>query len=110
MKKNKNNKAVVLVKDMTLEQRIQRAVKKGQLDEYTWTRIVHMAMWGMANKAIQTELGVTMNQIYSAQKWANVRKADYRNATSPLGKEVVRRINRVTEQRVLAHLERLMLK
>jgi hypothetical protein len=80
------------------------------IDEDLRLRIVRMAMLGFSNKAMIAHLGITQNQIYKSQKWANVRKADYRDAISPIGKEVARRLEDISDTKLVKNLARILLK
>lgn len=105
-----NNKDKQIVTQITTAQKVAKKAVQVGLDEYTRNRIVHMAMMGLSNRAIQKNLSVTLNQIYKAQKWAGITKIAYRDAVSPIGRAVVRRLNEITENKIARHLERLLLK
>ena len=80
------------------------------IDEDLRLRIVRMAMLGFSNKAMIAHLGVTQSQIYSAQKWGNVKKLDYRDAQSAIGKAVVERLEDISDSKLVKNLERILLK
>lgn len=80
------------------------------IDEDLRLRIVRMAMLGFSNKAMIAHLHVTVNQITKAQKWANVRKFDYRDAVSPIGKAVVSKLEDISDSKLVKNLERILLK
>jgi hypothetical protein len=85
-------------------------MRKAGVSDGTRMLICRMAMCGFSNKAIRSECGVADYRIYQAQRWGNVRKADYRDAISPLGKHVMKRLTGMEDSAQLKRLERLLLK
>jgi hypothetical protein len=93
-----------------LQKRLVITMRKAGVSDSTRMLICRMAMCGFSNKAIRKECGVPDYRIYQAQKWGNVRKADYRDATSPLGKHIVSKLTSVADSASLRRLERLLLR
>jgi hypothetical protein len=93
-----------------LRKRVVAVMRKAGVSDRTRMLICRMAMCGLSNRAIRSECGVTDYRIYQAQKWGNVRKADYRDAKSPLGKHVLGRLIEMDDAAQLRSLERLLLK
>lgn len=69
-----------------------------------------MATLGFSNRAIRAHTGLTDNQIQLRLKRANIKRVDYRDAISPIGKAVVFKLDGLAEKKLVEHIERYLLK
>lgn len=69
-----------------------------------------MGMLGFSDRAIRKHLGFTSRQIQLRLKKAGIKRIDYRDCLSPLSKQVVYRLDALSERKLIEHIEQHLLK
>jgi hypothetical protein len=85
-------------------------IKRGHFFLPEDRRCEYMGMLGFSNEAIRNHLNLTDGQIQRRLKAANIKRTDYRNMRSGVSREVVRRLDVISERNMVRHIERHLLK
>jgi hypothetical protein len=99
-----------LIQPIPVRYPILDRIKRGHFFSPEDRRCEYMGMLGFSNEAIRTHLKLTDGQIQRRLKAANIKRTDYRNMRSGVAREVVHRLDVISERRLVQHIERHLLK
>ena len=106
MKHTRNNNQLAV---RTTTELLKRAVRN-QVALEEDRRCEYFAQLGFSNRLIRKHLGYTDYQIQRRLKRANIKRVDYRDGLSAIGKAVVQKLDAISERKLVQHIERYLLK
>lgn len=92
-KTTKSEKAPILYRPVEIDPKIQL-----------------MASTGFSYRAMRAETNLSSYEIAKQLRYLGIRLRHYRDATSPIGKHVVRKISYLADRHIVDHIERHLLK